>query len=76
MIQVPQSLPTTDLSTQPTHSLELPTLHQAAQLTLRILATLDLDALRFDDRQRLAPLLIRLEKVAGDVHELITLPSR
>lgn len=54
--------------------LDLVALGQSARLTLRILATLDLGELRFRDRQRLARLLVRLEKVAGDVHELITLP--
>ena len=52
---------------------DLATLDQAARLTIRLLERINLASLRFSERQRLARILLRLERVAGEVHDLMPL---
>ena len=52
---------------------ELAALDQSARLTIRLIERVNLVSLRFSERQRLARILLRLEKVAGEVHDIISL---
>ena len=54
-------------------SAELAALDQAARLTVRLVESIDMVSLRFAERQRLARILLRLEKVAGESHDILPL---
>ena len=54
-------------------SAELAALDQAARLTLRLVESIDMVSLCFAERQRLARILLRLAKVAGEAHDILPL---
>ena len=58
-------------------SAELAALDQAARLTLRLVERIDMVSLRFSERQRLAKILLRLERISGEAHDILPLvPSK
>lgn len=56
---------------------ELAALDQAARLTLRLAEGINVVSLRFSERQRLARILLRLAKIAGEAHDILPqIPSQ
>lgn len=52
-------------------SSELATLDQAARLTIRLASNLNIAALRFSERQRLARILRRIRTITGNIEDIL-----
>lgn len=50
---------------------DLAIIDRSARLAIWAIARIDMSSLRFSERQRLARILVRLESVAGEAHDVL-----